>query len=60
VKHPELLTSRTVVKFSSFDLLGLAWLCENAACWQRAHGNPNWAEQLFLDAARLRSLAVNS
>lgn len=37
------------------DLLGLAWLCEQAACWQNYVGNGDRAEVLYQDASTLRS-----
>lgn len=41
------------------DLLHLAWLTEQAACWREHVGDHRWARQLFEDAAALRDAAVN-
>ncbi len=44
---------------SQSDLLGLAWLCEQAANWQSHISNEARAEVLYRDASDLRSAAVN-
>ena len=42
---------------SQSDLLGLAWLSEQAACWQDFVGNGDRAEVLYQDASALRTAA---
>jgi hypothetical protein len=44
---------------SMSDLLGLAWLCEQAANWQDHVGDQVRADTLYRDASDLRSAAVN-
>lgn len=39
------------------DLLGLAWLCEQAGSWRAHVGDDGQARQLFDDAAALRAAA---
>jgi len=41
------------------DLLELAWLTEQAACWRKHISDNGAADQLFRDASKLRDAAVN-
>jgi hypothetical protein len=45
--------------FNQADLLGMAWLAEQAACWREHVGDDRWAKQLFSEASALRDAAVN-
>lgn len=47
------------IEMDQGDLLGLAWLCEQSACWQRQLGKFAWSAQLFENANQLRAQAVN-
>jgi hypothetical protein len=46
-------------QFTQRDLLGLAWMSEQAALWRQHIGDDVWAKQLFADASALRDAAVN-
>lgn len=49
-------------QFSKFptdpDMLGMAWLCEMAACWREHVGDFRQAQQLFADASQLRNAVI--
>lgn len=47
------------IDLTQSDMLGLAWLCEEAAQWRAHNGDRARAKSLRADAALMRSAAVD-